>query len=196
MNPLLPESAQRNLILASRSPRREEILRGLSFDFTIVPPADHVEAGASCDDPFERPLLFARLKAADVAARHPDALVIGADTVVILGDDILEKPADDAEAFEFIRRLAGRTHSVVTGVALRSQSRGIDVADKEVTRVRFRALGDDEVRAYVASGEGRDKAGAYAVQGLGGALVREIDGCYYNVVGLPVALLFDMLERT
>lgn len=195
MNPLLPERVQRNLVLASRSPRRIDILRGLEFEFKVVPADDHVENGATCDDPFERAEVRARLKAADVASRYPKATVIGADTVVIIDGQVLEKPADDSEALRFLKKLSGREHIVVTGVAVRRESDGFDISGKERTRVRFRELSDSEMLSYVSSGEGRDKAGAYAVQGLGAGLVRSIDGCFYNVVGLPVSLLFDLLKK-
>ncbi|UCG50874.1 MAG: septum formation protein Maf [Candidatus Latescibacterota bacterium] len=195
MNPLLPEEAQRNLILASRSPRRRDILRRLDFEFEIIPAREHVEDEASCDDPFERPEVRARLKAADVSSRHPDAIVIGADTVVIIDGDVLEKPSDDGESIRFLRRLSGREHTVVTGVAVRRDSNGLDLGAREETKVRFRKLTDTEVLRYVASGEGRGKAGSYAVQGLGAGLVRSINGCFYNVVGLPVSLLFDLLRK-
>ena len=195
MNPLLPESVQQDLVLASRSPRRISILRGLEFDFEVDPAHDHVENGAVCDDPFERAEVRARLKAADVASRRSRSTVIGADTVVIVDGEVLEKPADDDEALRFMRKLSGREHVVVTGVAVRRECDGLDVSGKETTRVLFRELSDVEMRRYVSSGEGRDKAGAYAVQGLGAGLVRSIDGCFYNVVGLPVSLLFDLLRK-
>lgn len=195
MNPFLPKAAQQRLVLASRSPRRVDILRGLDFDFEVEPAADHVEDSASSDDPYERPVLYARLKAEDVAKRRADALCIGADTVVIVDAVALEKPKDDSEARRFLKLLSGRTHTVVTGVALRRLSDRVDLAASERTVVRFRDLSDDDIDRYVASGEGRDKAGSYAVQGLGAGLVRSIDGCFYNVVGLPIALLFELLNQ-
>lgn len=195
MNPLLPERVQRNLVLASRSPRRIDILRGLEFEFEVVPAHERVENDASCDDPFERAEVRARLKAADVSPLYPKATVIGADTVVIIDGEVLEKPADDREAVRFLKKLSGREHIVVTGVAIRRESDGFDVSGNEKTRVLFRELSDSEILRYVSSGEGRDKAGAYAVQGLGAGLVRSIDGCFYNVVGLPVSLLFDLLRK-
>ena len=196
MNPLLPEAAQRDLVLASGSARRVDILRGLEFDFEVVPAADGIEDQASIQDPFERPLECARLKAEDVSRRRRGALCIGADTVVILNGVILEKPRNDEEARRFLKSLSGRTHTVVTGLVLRRRSDDVDIGDKARTDVRFGDLSDDEISRYVESGEGRDKAGAYAVQGLGAGLVRSIDGCFYNVVGLPVALLFDLLKKT
>lgn len=195
MNPLLPEEVQRGLVLASRSPRRIGILRGLEFDFDVEPAHDHVENGASCSDPFERAVVRARLKALDVAGRRPDATVIGADTIVVIEGEVLEKPADDSEAFRFLEQLSGREHIVVTGVAICRRRNDLDIAAEERTRVLFRELSKAEIRRYVASGEGRDKAGSYAVQGLGAGLVRSIHGCFYNVVGLPVSLLFDLLRR-
>jgi len=195
LNPLLPESCQRHLILASRSPRRVDILRGLGFEFAVEPAEDHIEDGAKNPNVFERPEESARLKAQDVAARHDDAVVIGADTVVIIDDVLLEKPKDDDEARGFLRQLSGRTHTVVTGVAVVHVARRKVVSGCESTAVRFRELAADEIERYVASGEGRDKAGSYAVQGLGAGLVRTVNGCFYNVVGLPVSLLFDLLQK-
>ncbi len=195
MNPLLPEDVQRDIILASRSPRRIDILRGLEFEFKVIPADDHVEDGAECDDLSERAVVRARLKAADVASRHRDSLVIGADTVVIIDDEVLEKPVDDEEAFAFLKKLSGREHTVITGVAIRRESSGLDLSAQEATRVFFRELSTDDIDRYVASGEGRDKAGSYAVQGLGAGLVRSIEGCFYNVVGLPVSCLFELLRK-
>jgi septum formation protein len=195
VNPLLSAAAQRGLVLASKSPRRIDILRGLNVEVDVDPARDHVEDGVSSDDPFALPLEAARLKAADVAARRPDDLVIGADTVVILDDHLLEKPVNDEQARKFLKMLSGKTHTVVTGVALRRMNDGTDVARAERTQVQFRPLTDEQIERYVASGEGRDKAGSYAVQGLGAGLVSSVQGCFYNVVGLPVVLLFNMLEE-
>jgi septum formation protein len=195
MNPLLPEASQRDLVLASRSPRRADILRGLNFDFEVIAPTEHVEDRAGIQDPFESPVELARLKADDVARRRPDALCIGADTVVVLDSVALGKPRDDEEARRFLESLSGRTHTVVTGLALRRVSDELAISDREQTDVRFRDLSEHDITSYVECGEGRDKAGSYAVQGLGAGLVSSIDGCFYNVVGLPVALLFDLLKR-
>jgi len=195
VNPILPAAAQSDLVLASRSQRRIDILRGLEFEFEVMPAADDVEGSASSRDPFERPVECARLKADDVANRRPEALCIGADTVVIQDGVALGKPGSDDEAQRFLRLLSGRTHTVVTGLALRRLSDGLELTASEKTKVRFCNLTDDEITRYVNSGEGRDKAGSYGVQGFGAALVESIDGCYYNVVGLPVALLFHLLKK-
>jgi septum formation protein len=197
-NPLIPASAHAGLVLASRSPRRSSILSGLGITFDVDPAHEDVEVdanGSFAGDVFALPEALARRKCDEVARRHPGALVLAADTVVILGGEILNKPADDAEAVRFLGRLSGRTHAVVTGVALRRLADGVDMVESERTNVTFRTLTGAEISGYVSTGEGRDKAGSYAAQGLGAALVRSIDGCFYNVVGLPVARFLDMLKR-
>jgi septum formation protein len=195
MNPFLPPEQQRALVLASRSPRRVEILRGLGFEFDIDPAPEHLEDGVLHDDPFAVPQLLAARKCEFVSERRRQALVIAADTVVIVDDRILNKPANDDEARAFLRLLAGRTHVVVTGLAIRVHDRGVNLEKSARTFVTFRELSDDEIARYVATGEGNDKAGSYAAQGVGAGLIRTIDGCFFNVVGLPVALLLDMLHE-
>lgn len=195
MNPFLPDALSERLVLASRSPRRRDILAGLGLHFEIAPAADHVEHEAQSAGALGMPVERARQKARDVSRRHPDATVIGADTMVFIDGTSLDKPADDDEAREFLRRLSGCEHVVITGVVVRRAATAREVAGREATRVRFRDLDAREIEAYVRTGEGRDKAGAYAVQGLGAGLVRSIDGCFYNVVGLPVSLLFDLLKK-
>jgi len=182
-------------VLASRSPRRVEILLGLGFEFEIDPAPGHLEEGAAHDDPFALAEMLADRKCAHVAARRRDDVVIAADTVVIVDHDVLQKPRDDDEARAFVTRLSGRTHTVVTGVAIRCDARGLALCASERTRVTFRALDRDEVARYVATGEGRDKAGSYAAQGVGAGLIRSIDGCFFNVVGMPVALFLDLMKR-
>ena len=137
---------------------------------------------------------LARGKAMEVARRHPDALVIGADTAVLVDDEMMGKPKDPADARRMLRRLSGRTHRVVTGVALCHLSRGYDVVEVESTDVTFGPLTDDEIARYVATGEPMDKAGAYGIQGFGATLVCGIRGCYFNVVGLPLYRLARMLS--
>jgi septum formation protein len=195
VSPFVPESAAGGVVLASRSPRRRDILAGLGFCFEVDPPSEEAEADLSVDDPFALPEALARRKCDEVAPRHADRLVLAADTVVILDGAVLNKPVDDDEAASFLRRLSGRTHNVATGIALRRVRDGLDVSGVERTRVTFRRLDAREIDAYVATGEGRDKAGSYAVQGTGAGLIRRIDGCYSNVVGLPVALLLDLLRK-
>ena len=195
MNPLLDEASQANLVLASRSPRRHDLMTGMGFEFEVIPASEEAERRAECPDPHRLPEVAARLKCDEVAANHPGSIVIAADTVVIQDGEILNKPRDDGEAVRFLERLSGRTHTVVTGVVIERRRDGVDLAASESTRVKFRPLDADEIAAYVATGEGRDKAGSYAAQGLGAGLIESIDGCFYNVVGLPVALLCKLLRK-
>lgn len=195
MTPLLPPAASGRLVLASRSPRRRDILTRLGFDFEVDPAPHDLEDNVTGIDPFALAEELARRKCAQVADRRRDDLVVGADTVVILDGHILEKPRDDDQARDFLRRLSGTAHTVVSGVALMRRRDDVDLSGSEHTAVTFRELDDDEIAAYVATGEGRDKAGSYAAQGLGAVLIRSFEGCYYNVVGLPVALLIDLLKK-
>jgi septum formation protein len=177
------------IVLASASPRRRELLRalGLAFDVRAADVDEAIRGGESAFDAAER---LAREKAAAVASGAPDALVIAADTLVVLDGEALGKPKDRADARRMLARLAGRAHEVVTGVAL---SKGGRLASgREVTRVVFAPMSPAEVEAYAASGEPDDKAGAYAVQGIGGLFVERVEGSPSNVVGLPVRLLYTL----
>jgi septum formation protein len=195
MNPMLPESCQRHLVLASRSPRRYDLMTGMGFEFEVVPASEMAERRARHDDPFELPAVAARLKCEEVSEARPESTVVAADTVVILDGTILNKPADDDQARRFLSALSGQTHTVVTGLAIQNRRSGVDLSASESTRVTFRSLGEDEITSYINTGEGRDKAGSYAAQGLGCSLIRSIDGCFYNVVGLPMYLLYELLRK-
>jgi septum formation protein len=180
------------LILASASPRRADLLRTAGFTFDVVT-ADVCEAPRRGESPVGYVVRLAGEKAMAVARRHTGATVIGADTAVVLGRELMGKPASDEEAARMLRSLSGGWHEVLTGVAICTAG---DIAhDVETTRVRFRNLDAAEVAWYVASGEGRDKAGAYAIQGLASRFVDRIDGSYSNVVGLPVSLVWTLLKR-
>ena len=182
------------LVLASASPRRADVLRALGLSFS-VDPADIAEEripGETATDFVER---AAREKALAVARRHPNAWVLAGDTVVILDDEVLGKPASERDAWEMLAKLAGRDHRVATGLALASPAGGV-AAGVDVTVVRFRDFDGDTARAYVATGEPMDKAGAYGIQGMGGTLVRSIDGDYFTVMGFPVSLFMDLLGRS
>lgn len=185
------------LVLASGSPRRREILGTLGLRFSVCPSAVEEQARpGEGPEPMARRL--AREKALEVAERgevEVGAYVLGADTVVVVGDEVLGKPADDAEARAMLERLGGRWHRVVSGVALARQGEGAIEDLAVTTRVRFRPLDAGRIDRYVATGEGRDKAGAYAVQGIGSGLVDRIEGSYTNVVGLPAAETVALLER-
>ncbi|MFN2322074.1 MAG: nucleoside triphosphate pyrophosphatase [Trueperaceae bacterium] len=184
------------IVLASGSPRRRELLAGLGIAFEVdVPAVD--ETRSKGEDAASMVVRLARAKAAAVAERRAGALraplVIAADTTVVVDGAVLEKPRDLEEASAFVARLAGRVHEVHTGHALRLGER--EVAEVRTTRVRFRALDADEVRAYAATGEGLDKAGGYAIQGRGAALVDGIEGCYGTVVGLSLPWLVVAARR-
>lgn len=179
-----------SLVLASRSPRREQILRMLGFAFSVQVP-EYEEINPPGMDPKQVPEHLARGKAAALSGL-PGALVLGSDTVVLLGDRILGKPDGAEGALEMLTALNGRTHEVVTGVALARDGRILE-SGSSLTRVTFARLSIPELRAYAASAEPLDKAGAYAIQGHGARLVEKVDGCFYNVMGLPVQLTLRML---
>ncbi|CAA9577230.1 MAG: Septum formation protein Maf [uncultured Truepera sp.] len=179
------------LILASASPRRRELLANLNFPFEVVP-ADIDESFTTEDEPFDLVRRLSTAKAETVAQAHPDALVLAADTVVVSRDEILGKPKTAEENLDYITRLSGRTHEVFTGHAFVLGDRR---AERVVqTAVRFRKLSDGEITRYVATGEGMDKAGGYAIQGYGSALVREVRGCYFNVVGLSIPNVAELAQ--
>jgi septum formation protein len=177
------------LVLASASPRRADLLRAAGFVFeTVVAVVDERVR------PGESPSAYVRRLAAEKsAAATPgtDAVILGADTAVVVEGAILGKPRDDADAARMLRRLSGRQHEVMTGVSLRLGAH--EVGRVETTVVHFAALTDRDVAWYIASGEGRDKAGAYAIQGLGSRFIPRIEGSYTNVVGLPVAGVVELL---
>jgi septum formation protein len=180
------------LVLASASPRRVELLRQAGATFTVVDPGpDRAWPGTA--EPRHGVRALALDKARRVAPRRPDAVVIGADTVVVVRGRRLGKPADAAEALDMLRRLHGRTHEVWTGIAV--TRRGEERTAAEVTRVQFARLTEREMADYARSSEPLDKAGAYAIQGLAGQFVRRIEGDYFNVVGLPLARLRAVLAE-
>jgi len=188
----------RRLILASASPRRRELLTQAGYAFEVQPA--HVNEDLRPDeDAIAYVVRLAREKALCVyteisskSSAPPQVVVLGADTTVTLDGHILAKPEDAADAARMLRMLSGRTHRVITGVAI-ATAKGAEVA-AEVTGVQFRTLSDEEIAAYVASGEPMDKAGAYGIQGLAAKWIPRVEGCYFNVVGLPLALVATMLE--
>ena len=182
----------RPLVLASASPRRRALLTQLGLEHTVHPSRiDEVWPGGP---PGDAVALLAQQKAQAVAPSHPDAIVIGADTVVVHEGDVLGKPADADEAARTLRRLSGHTHDVYSGLAV--EHPGESVVSHVRTRVTFAELHDDEIAAYVAGGSPLDKAGAYGIQDdWGAAFVASIDGDYYNVVGLPIRRLYEILTR-
>ena len=184
------------IILASASPRRAELLRAAGFDFDIMP-ADVDETVDVEETPDGYVRRVALSKAQTVLPRAGGRPVLGADTVVIIDTEILGKPADDRDAKRMLRMLSGREHVVLTAVCVAQQAAGESTRTQmrlERTTVRFAPMSDDEIEWYVASGEPRDKAGGYAIQGLASRYVTRIDGSYSNVVGLPISLVYQMLQ--
>jgi septum formation protein len=183
------------LILASRSPRRYELLKQMGLDFDVVP--SRIEEGGLFpgESPREHVLRLSEVKARDVGIQHPDAWVIGADTIVFVDGTALGKPKNREEAMEMLRQLSGKEHSVLTGFSVNHIGRGKTDQEAVQTSVKVKPLTEDEVRWYIGTGEPFDKAGAYAIQGIGSFMIESIRGSYTNVVGLPVCELIQMLSR-
>jgi septum formation protein len=179
------------LVLASASPRRAQLLRMLGLEIETVP-ADVDETWQAGEEPGAHAERLAGEKALAIAARHPDAVIIGSDTVVAVDGDVLGKPRDTADAVLMLRRLQGREHEVATGIAV---WRGELHSGVERVRVRFRSYDEATARDYAATGEGMDKAGAYGIQGYGATLVEAIAGDYFAVMGLPIVRTMRLLER-
>lgn len=180
------------LILASASPRRAEILQFARIPFEVIP-ANVAEDTDRTADPIDVVNILSRKKANAVAAHYPDRVVLAADTVVVLGKKILEKPTDERDAYDMLSSLSGNTHKVLTSFTL---GRGSDMITECVaTSVNFRTLSKEEILSYIASKDPFDKAGAYGIQGGACVFVRSIDGDYFNVVGLPVCRVFELLSE-
>lgn len=187
-------SEQPPLILASKSPRRRYLLDQAGLSFQVVP-SGFDESSIAMEDPGAYVQTLAEAKARDVSRRYPESWVIGADTIVLIDGRILGKPKSKAEARDMLHRLSDRTHQVLTGYALICLARDRLVSDTIRTDVRFKRLSAREIEWYVQTDEPFDKAGAYAIQGIGTFLVRRIDGSYTNVVGLPVCEVIENLIR-
>lgn len=184
------------LILASQSPRRQEILTLAGFEFTVCPAdAEWAPEGLT---PFDRVRELARSKAAQIAKNHPNSIVLGSDTMVVLGENALGKPRDEQHAVDMLMSLQGRTHEVMTGVwIIETDNAGSAVKEDgftDVTTVDFWAFSEDEAREYVATKEPMDKAGAYAIQGKGMRFVKGISGDFFTVMGLPGGRLIRFLQ--
>ncbi|MBE6129817.1 MAG: septum formation inhibitor Maf [Erysipelotrichaceae bacterium] len=182
----------KKLILASQSPRRRELLEKCGLPF-ICEPADIDETIAEGNDLSEEIKRLSRRKAEAVLALHPDAVVIGSDTIVAIDGKVLGKPKDRNEAREMLQMLSGNTHQVITGLCVISSSRCFQ--DVSVSHVTFAPLSADEIDAYVNSGECDDKAGAYAIQGGAGRFITNIDGDYYAIMGLPLNSVYEELKK-
>lgn len=185
---------ERPFVLASGSPRRSAILRGLDVDFELDP--HRIEEFEVPDEtPEEHVVRLAMDKALDAADRRKRGTVLGADTIVLLDSRIVGKPTDESDARAMLAELRGRDHEVLTGLALVRAGDRAAVAAYERTVVTFRELTDEEIRSYVANGEPMDKAGSYAIQDCGAGIVERVEGCFYNVVGLPVVRMLALLDE-
>jgi septum formation protein len=186
------------LVLASASPRRRELLQNAGIPF-IIQASKIPELPLEGEAPQACAERLAREKALDVFRLRPQDFVLGADTIVIVNGQILGKPHDVADAARMLRLLVGRTHQVTTGICLmRPDDKGrssVDDTRSETTRVTMSGLNEDDIRSYIATGEPMDKAGAYAIQGIASRWISQIEGDYFNVVGLPVSLVYRMLQE-
>ncbi|MDY4575412.1 MAG: Maf family protein [Intestinibacter sp.] len=181
------------IILASASPRRKEILQNTKLKFEIQK-SEIEEAVFEEESPESMVVRLAYEKAFDVAQKNREKLVIGADTIVVLGDEVLGKPKDEEEAFDMIQKLSNKTHRVITGISLINLKKGIVVNDYQVSYVTFKDLSEDSIKDYINTKESLDKAGGYGIQGYGALLVEGIQGDYFNIVGLPISKLSDLLK--
>ena len=186
------EVLRQPLILASASPRRAELLRQVGWEFEVIVSGFEENDAAADQDAGSLAAAHARSKALDVSGQNPERLTLGADTVVVIGERILGKPTSADDARKMLRALSGQEHQVVTAVALTIDDTLL-AEDVVTTDVTFRELSEREIEDYVATGEPMDKAGAYGIQGRGALIVREIRGCYFNVVGLPLARVGEMV---
>ncbi len=181
------------IILASKSPRRREILENAKVRFSIE--ESQIDEVIKLNElPKETVMRLAYEKALDVANRNRNSLVIGADTIVVINDTILGKPKDDIEAFSMLKLLSGKTHYVITGFALINLSLDKKIIDCQVSQVTFKELSEQCIKDYLQTKESLDKAGAYGIQGYGGLLVENIQGDYFNIVGLPISKISDCLK--
>lgn len=182
------------IILASSSPRRKEILEKYKIFPTIIS-SDIVEKINIGEKPEQIAMSLAFQKAYNISKTYPDKIVIGADTIVCYKKQILGKPKDSDDAFRILKLLNGNEHNVITGISIIQYSSNIKIVDYENTIVKFRNLSDDKLKEYIHTNEPMDKAGAYGIQGYGALLVEKINGCYLNVVGLPLVKLDFLLNK-
>ena len=181
------------VILASASPRRKEILQNTKLNFDIQK-SDIEEVILENESPEDMVVRLAYEKAYDVAQKNKDKLVIGADTIVALDNEVLGKPKDQNEAYQMIKRLSNKTHKVITGISLINLKENKIIKDYVVSFVTFKDLSEDSIKDYINTNESLDKAGAYGIQGYGALLVDNIQGDYFNIVGLPISKLSDLLK--
>ncbi|CUS77599.1 septum formation protein [Candidatus Kryptonium thompsonii] len=185
----------KTIVLASTSPRRQNLLKQLGLNF-IVHPSGIEENLSQASSPEEYVLTLSRKKAIEVAKNYNDALIISADTIVVLDGEIINKPKDPDEARQMLKKLSGKTHKVYTGFTILDTKTSKIYSDFEVTDVKFRELEDDEIEQYIATGSPFDKAGAYGIQDdYGAVFVERINGCFYNVVGFPLTKFYLAMKK-
>lgn len=183
-----------DVILASASPRRYELLKNAGLNFSVQ--ASGAEEDSSLDLPaHELAMSHAKMKGLMVAKENPLALVVSADTVVVCEEELMGKPLDDEDAMRMLSKLSGKTHKVITAFGLTYQKYEDSVFQTEETDVTFRSLSEEEILAYISTSEPFDKAGAYGIQGQGALLIKEIKGCFYNVMGFPLSRFYCMLDK-
>ncbi|MBQ1324576.1 MAG: septum formation inhibitor Maf [Solobacterium sp.] len=181
----------KKLILASQSPRRNELMEKCSLHFTVE--ATDIDETIECTEDLQEAVMrLAYGKAHAVLQKHPDAVVVGSDTIVVVDDEVLGKPKDEADAVSMLRKLSGRTHLVMTGLCIISSAR--EYRNVSVSEVAFETMDEEEISSYVRTGEPMDKAGAYAVQGIAARYIKEIRGDYYAIMGLPLSMVYEALK--
>ena len=184
----------KRIILASSSPRRKEILEITGLVFEVIP--SNYEENMNNDIPsVELAKELSKGKAEEVAMKHDNAIVIGADTFIALGNEVLGKPQNESDAIAMLQRLSGNSHSVITGLTIIDSSSDKTISEAVETKVYFKKLSNAEIQAYVSSGEPMGKAGSYAIQGLGSIFIEKIEGDYFNVKGLPLSSLVEKLKK-
>jgi len=177
-----------NIILASRSPRRAFLLKNVGLQFEQIP--SHIEENLNGMQPEDFVIHYSQKKAEAIQKIHTDSFIIGADTIVVLNNKIIGKPQNNEDAFQILKKLSGKCHEVLTGVSILLHDS--QVSDIAKTKVYFNPISDEDIREYVSTGEPMDKAGAYGIQGYGSQFIDKIKGCYFNVMGFPIPLFYEM----
>ncbi len=180
-----------NIILASRSPRRAFLLKNVGLQFEQIP--SHIEENLNGMQPEDFVIHYSQKKAEAIQKIHTDSFIIGADTIVVLNNKIIGKPKNDEDAFQILKKLSGKCHEVLTGVSILFHDS--QVSDIAKTKVYFNPISDEDIREYVSTGEPMDKAGAYGIQGYGSQFIDKIEGCYFNVMGFPIPLFYEMCKK-
>ncbi len=180
-----------NIVLASRSPRRAFLLEQVGMQFEQIP--SHIEENLNGMQPDDFVLHCSNKKAEEIQKSHTDSLIIGADTIVVLNNEIIGKPQNDEDAFQILKKLSGKCHEVLTGVSILFHD--LQLSDIAKTKVFFKLISDEDIKEYISTGEPMDKAGAYGIQGYGSQFIDKIEGCYFNVMGFPIPLFYEMCRK-